>query len=155
MTLLRCTICHTFFNSVVSFILGYSASNNMWIKKAIKHHAYFILQMSQKDFLSPEVLSLRTFCPARHFVHRTFCPAGCFVPPDVLSRRMFCPAGRFVPPDVLSRRTFCPYGHSVPRMSRLLCRQMFCLWTFCPYERFVLMDVLSPNILSGHRKFNI
>jgi hypothetical protein len=47
--------------------------------------------ISQKDVLSPDVLSLRTFCPA-----------GCFVSTDVLSLRTFCLYGHFVPMDVLS-----------------------------------------------------
>jgi hypothetical protein len=52
----------------------------------------------QKDVLSPDVLSLRTFCPAGCFVRRTFCPAGRFVPPDVLSH------GRYVSGCFVSRR---------------------------------------------------
>jgi hypothetical protein len=63
-------------------------------------------------------LSLRTFCPAGHFVFRMFCLRGRFVPEDVLSHWMFCPkdvlsivrfvsgcfvSGRFVPEYVLSQ----------------------------------------------------
>jgi hypothetical protein len=76
------------------------------------------------------------FCP------RTFCPHGRFVPTDVLSagpfvRRTFCPT------DLLSPRTFCP-------------TDVFSLRTFCPHGRFVptdvlSTDVLSPDVLSGHR----
>jgi hypothetical protein len=51
------------------------------------------LNISQKDVLSPDVLSLRMFAPHGCFVCRTYRPAGGFVPPDFLSR---------VPPDVLS-----------------------------------------------------
>jgi hypothetical protein len=79
---------------------------------------YYLLKISQKDVLSPDVLSLRTFCPA-----------GRFIPPDVLSHGTFCPSGHFVPrtlclsdlmspavmsPDVLSPDV-CPSGHFVSR----------------------------------------
>jgi hypothetical protein len=82
--------------------------------------------MTQTDVMSPDILSLQTFCHHGCFVPRMlqyvtgyFVPtdvlsAGRFVPPDVLSRRMFCPSGCFVPPDVLSLRTFCPSGRFVP-----------------------------------------
>jgi hypothetical protein len=58
---------------------------------------------------------------------------------DVLSLRTFCPAGRFVPTDFSSLRTFCPYGCFVPWMLglRVFCLRMFCLWMFCPYGCFV------------------
>ncbi len=70
------------------------------------------MKISQRDVLSPDVLSLRTFSPHGHFVCWMFCPARRFVPLDVLSLRTFCPmdimshgsyvsgryvAGRFVP----------------------------------------------------------
>jgi hypothetical protein len=64
--------------------------------------------MTQTDALSPDVLSLQTFCPHgcfvpqmlclrmfcphERFVCQTCCPFGCFVPFDVLSLRMFCPS---------------------------------------------------------------
>jgi hypothetical protein len=73
---------------------------------------------------SQDVLSLRTFCPAGHFVFRTFCLQGRFVPEDVLSHWMFClkdvlsivryvsgcfVLGRFVPLGVLSQDVLSMY----------------------------------------------
>ncbi len=89
---------------------------------------YCLLKISQKDVLSSDILSLRTFFPpdifpAGRFVCWTFCPSGCFVPPDVLSLRTFCTAGRFVPTDVLS--------------PDVLSLRTFCLRSFCPQRRFV------------------
>jgi hypothetical protein len=55
---------------------------------------------------------------------------------NVLSPWTFCPHGRFVR-WMLCCRTFCPHGHFVQRM-------------FCSSEHFVPMDVLSPDVLSGH-----
>ncbi len=62
--------------------------------------------------MSPDVLSLRTFCPAGRFVFtdvlslRTFCLYGRFVPTDVLSHGCYVSghfvSGCFVPTDVLS-----------------------------------------------------
>ncbi len=72
--------------------------------------------ISQKDVFSPDVLSLRTFCPHGRLVCRTFCPYGCFVSTDVLFPQTFCPSDVMSPavlspdvlsPDVLSLRTFC------------------------------------------------
>jgi hypothetical protein len=69
--------------------------------------------------LSPDILSLRTFCPAGRFVStdvlslRIFCLYGCFVPTDVLSHGCYVSgrflsgrfvSGCFVPTDVLSGR---------------------------------------------------
>ncbi len=66
----------------------------------------------KKDVLSPDVLSLRTFCPAGRFVStdvlslQTFCLYGGFVPTDVLSHGRYVSgcfvSGCFVPTDVLS-----------------------------------------------------
>jgi hypothetical protein len=86
-----------------------------------------LVNMTQTDVLSTDVLSPRTFCPHGRFVRRTFCPTDVlsprtFCPTDVLSLRMFCRYGRFVPTDVLSLRTFCP---------RTFCPRTFCHWTFC------------------------
>ncbi len=94
-----------------------------------------LVNMTQMDVLSTDILSPWMFCPH-----------GCFVPADVLS------AGRFVrqtfyPTDVLSPWTFCPTDVLSLRM-------------FCPHGLFVPMDVLStdvlfpdvlsPDVLSGH-----
>ncbi len=49
----------------------------------IKCTKLYILQISQKDVLSPDVLSLWTFCPHGRYVCRMFCPAGRFVPTDI------------------------------------------------------------------------
>jgi hypothetical protein len=83
--------------------------------------------ISQKDVLSPDVLSLRTFCPA-----------GRFVSTDVLSLRTFCLYGGFVPTDVLS------HGRYVSGC--------FVSGRFVS-GRFVPTDVLSPDVLSGHQYF--
>jgi hypothetical protein len=80
------------------------------------YRCYCLLKISQKDVLSLDVLSPRTFCL-----------------PDVLSCRRFCPHGHFVPTDIL------PHGRYI---SGCLCRRMFlspdvlslrmlCLRTFC------------------------
>jgi hypothetical protein len=70
-------------------------------------------------FVSVDVLSLWTFCPAGRFVFRMFCLRGRFVPEDVLSHWTFCPkdvlsivrfvSGRFVPLDVLSQDVLSTY----------------------------------------------
>jgi hypothetical protein len=82
--------------------------------------------------------------------------------PDVLSLRRFCPHGRFVPKDVLSLRMFCPYGRFVPRTLclRPFCLRRFCLRMFCPYGRFVSgrfvwAPVSNPleNFLQGVRGY--
>jgi hypothetical protein len=80
--------------------------------------------ISQKDVLSPDVLSLRTFCPARRFVST-----------DILSLRTFCLFGRFVSMDVSS------HGRYVSG-----CFVSGCFVSGC----FVPTDVLSPDVLSGH-----
>jgi hypothetical protein len=49
--------------------------------------------------MSPDVLSLQTFCPHGHFVPRMLC-LQMFCSTDVLC------AERFVPPDILSCQTF-------------------------------------------------
>ncbi len=89
-----------------------------------------LVNMTQTDVLSTDVLSPRMFCPHGRFVRRTFCPldvlsAGRFVcwtfcPHGRFVRRTFCPPGRFVPTDVLSPRTFC---------LRTFCLRTFCLGT--------------------------
>jgi hypothetical protein len=104
--------------------------------------------ITQTDVMSPDILSLQTFCPHGRFVPQiclqmfclqTFCLL--IVSPDVLPCLTFCPAGRFFPQDVLSRLTFCPSGHLVlDRMSldvlfghwwygtspKLRCRSKYC-----------------------------
>ncbi len=85
-----------------------------------------------------------TFFLAGRFLY----PRRRFVPTDVLSRqsfcrRTFCPSKHFVPLDVLSRRTFFPQG-------------VLSFWTFFPTDVLSLdvrsPDVLSLDVLSGHRK---
>ncbi len=74
-----------------------------------------IKNIIQTDVMSPDVLSLQTFCPHGRFVPQMlciwmFCPHRCFV------CRTFCPSGYFVspdffPPDVLS--LYVMSGHFV------------------------------------------
>ncbi len=75
-------------------------------RRAFCPHGRFVRRM----------LCCRTFYSTRYFVLRTF------YLPDILSVQTFWPAGCFVPPDVLSRQMFCP---------RTLCLRTFCLRTFC------------------------
>jgi hypothetical protein len=86
-----------------------------------------LINMTQTDVLSTDVLSPRTFCPHRRFVRRTFCPT------DLLSPRTFCPT------DVLSLRTFCPHG-------RFVATDVLSTDVLSP-------DILSPDVLSGHHCF--
>jgi hypothetical protein len=72
--------------------------------------------MTQKEVLSLDVLSLRTFCPFGRFVPTDVLSNGLFVRTDVLSHRTFCY------PDVLSLYTLC---------LRTLCLRTLCLRTFC------------------------
>jgi hypothetical protein len=110
-----------------------------------------LVNMTQEDVLSMEVLSPQTFCPhgcfvrrtfclpdvlsAGHFVHWTFCPYGRFV------RRMFCLYGCFVPKDILSLRTFCP---------RTFCLQTFCLRTFCLGTLYTVLFCVCLYICTGY-----
>jgi hypothetical protein len=72
------------------------------------------------------------------FCLRTFCPAGRFVPTDVLSLRTFCLYGCFVPTDVLSHGRY---------VSGCFVSGRFVSGCFVP------TDVLSPDVLSGHRRY--
>ncbi len=98
------------------FYLGSVRKNYYW---------YCFLIIGQKVFLSPGVLSLRTFCPAVRFVST-----------DVLSLRMFCLYGCFVSTDVLSHGRYVS-GCFVSRRFVSGC--------------FVPTDVFSPDVLSGHQ----
>ncbi len=94
--------------------------------------------VSQIDVLSPDVLSLRTFCPHGSFVCWPFCPTDVMslavMSPDILSLRMFYLSGCFISPDVLSLWTFCLSGRFVsPYVSSLR--------TFRLSVRFVSPDV--------------
>jgi hypothetical protein len=91
----------------------------------------YVLKISQKDFLSPNVLYLRTFCLRGRLVFRTFCLRGVWS------------SGRFVSLDVLSFRAFSPYGRFDPR---IMSPDVF-LRTF-----LVPPDVLSPDVLTRHPK---
>ncbi len=86
------------------------------------------------------LFSCRTFFPTDVLSPQTFCPAAPVVlSPDVLSLRMFCPSRCFFPPDVLSLRTFCPTRHFSHRrfvppgvfFPRTFCRRTFRRWTLC------------------------
>ncbi len=86
-----------------------------------------------RHFISPDVLSLSTFCLSVRFVSpyvlslRTFCLSVRFVSPYVSSLRTFRLSVRFVSPYVLSLRTFSLNGRLV---STDVCLRTICLGTF-------------------------
>ncbi len=84
-----------------------------WLSRTPTVTCLAIVQLSsdrpeyhKRTFLSPDELSLRTFCPSECVVHwtfgaygflfiRIFCLSGCFAPLDVLSHRPFV-SGRYI-----------------------------------------------------------
>ncbi len=74
-----------------------------------------IKNITQTDVMSPDVLSIQTFCPMDVLSHRCYV-SGCFAPTDFFS------AGHFVPPDILSHQIFS---------LQMFCPCTLCLWAFC------------------------
>jgi hypothetical protein len=132
MTLLRCTIL-----GEQNKILNYKKT----VKKKCKPSLWFFIFSKTVYILT--VTSLR--CTILHIANK---PKGCFVSTDVLSLRTFCPAGRFVSTDVLSLWMFCLYRCFVP--TDVLSHGCYVSGCFVSgrfvSECFVPTDVLSGNL---------
>jgi hypothetical protein len=102
----------------------------------------FLLSISQ------DVLSLQTFCPHRSFVCRMFCPNWCFVSTNVLSLRTFCPMD-VMSPAVLSPDVLSPDVLSLDVLSPdVLSLWTFCLQTFCLGTFFFIRDGGQTDFLN-------
>jgi hypothetical protein len=108
-----------------------------------------IKNLTQKDVMSPDVLSRLTFCSTEVMSPEVLSPRSFFLL-DVLSLRMFCPAGRNVPPEILSMDALSPdvlSGHlihlSLPEESSRVFHLGLIIYLRSKYN---YLDVLSMKV---------